>query len=104
MAARRNLRLALPVTVLIILSACGGPGASAPAGSQLASASAGTGSDTIVVATVMPFTGENAAYGPEQLAGCYPFAAEVEEAGGVLGAMVECTTVDTSRKPRCRCS
>jgi branched-chain amino acid transport system substrate-binding protein len=83
--------------MLIILSACGGAGGSAPAGSQ--GASAGSGPDTIVVATVMPFTGENAAYGPEQLAGCYPFEAEVEEAGGVLGAMVECTTVDTADDP-----
>ena len=56
--------------------------------------------ERLVVATVMPFTGENAAYGPEQLAGCYPFAAEVEAAGGVLGVTeVECLTVDTADDP-----
>jgi ABC-type branched-subunit amino acid transport system substrate-binding protein len=86
----------------MVLTACGNtaqsgsPGSSEPASSTAGSPSEGAAADSIVVATVMPFTGENAAYGPEQLAGCYPFAAEVEEAGGVLGAMVECTTVDTA--------
>jgi len=103
MLAKRNPRLAGLVVAILTLTACGATGQSGsagseePAGSDGSAPSEGAGAvDTVVVATVMPFTGENAAYGPEQLAGCYPFAAEVEEAGGILGATVDCTTVDTA--------
>ena len=104
MSARRSPGLVALVVAATLLAACGSeaqsPSASGGGSSSGAAPSeSGAAVAAVTVATVMPFTGENAAYGPEQLAGCFPFAAEVEEAGGILGATVNCTTVDTADDP-----
>ena len=103
------IRAALVLTLLAITTSCAGGTVAttsapptAPVNSVTASvptAVSATGGK-MVVASVMPFTGENAAYGPEQLAGCYPFENEVEKAGGVVGLTnIECKVVDTADDP-----
>lgn len=110
MKTKRNsfFRVALILMLLVITTSCaGGPAATtiaptAPVNQPtvVAPTVVSAAGDKIVIASVMPFTGENAAYGPEQLAGCYPFEIEVEKAGGVVGATdVECKVVDTADDP-----
>jgi ABC-type branched-subunit amino acid transport system substrate-binding protein len=54
---------------------------------------------TLTVAAFNPFTGPDASFGPEMMAGCLSAAAEVNAAGGVLSNKVACTSVDTRGDP-----
>ncbi len=54
---------------------------------------------TLTVATFNPFTGPDASFGPEQLAGCQAAATAINAAGGVLTDKVACTSVDTRGDP-----
>ena len=54
---------------------------------------------TLTVAAFNPFTGQDASFGPEALAGCQAAAAAVNAAGGVLTHKVTCTGVDTHGDP-----
>ena len=51
------------------------------------------------VAAFNPFTGPDAAFGPEMMAGCLAAATAVNAAGGVLGNKVACSSVDTRGDP-----
>jgi branched-chain amino acid transport system substrate-binding protein len=59
---------------------------------------AATNSD-LIVAAFNPFTGQDASFGPEALAGCQAAAAAINAAGGVLTEKVACTGVDTQGNP-----
>jgi ABC-type branched-subunit amino acid transport system substrate-binding protein len=63
------------------------------------SQSAAVTHSTLTVAAFNPFTGPDAAYGPEMMAGCLTAAAEVNAAGGVLTDKVVCSTEDTRGDP-----
>jgi branched-chain amino acid transport system substrate-binding protein len=70
--------------------------------SAAACSSSQTGSvtnSTLTVAAFNPFTGPDASYGPEMMAGCYTAAAAVNAAGGVLGNKVVCAIDDTRGDP-----
>jgi branched-chain amino acid transport system substrate-binding protein len=54
---------------------------------------------TLTVAAFNPFTGPDAAFGPEMMAGCLTAAAAVNAAGGVLTNKVACSSVDTRGDP-----
>ncbi len=54
---------------------------------------------TLTVAAFNPFTGPDAAFGPEMMAGCLTAVTAVNAAGGVLGNKVACTSVDTRGDP-----
>ncbi len=54
---------------------------------------------TLTVATLNPFTGQDAPFGPEQAAGCQAAATAINAAGGVLTHKVACTNVDTQGNP-----
>ena len=54
---------------------------------------------TLTVATFNPFTGQDASFGPEALAGCEAAATVINAAGGVLTRKVACTSVDTQGNP-----
>jgi ABC-type branched-subunit amino acid transport system substrate-binding protein len=68
-------------------------GACAPAGSG-ASAQA-----TLVVGEFNPFTGPDAAFGPEMVSGCVPAVRLINAAGGVLGHHLSCVQEDTRGDP-----
>lgn len=51
--------------------------------------------DPLVVGMLMAFSGPTAVEGAEAVNGCLPAAAEINEAGGVLGRNVECEAFDT---------
>ena len=54
---------------------------------------------TLKVAVFNPFSGQDASFGPEALAGCEAAAAAINAAGGVLTRKVACTSVDTQGNP-----
>jgi ABC-type branched-subunit amino acid transport system substrate-binding protein len=63
------------------------------------SQSAAVTHSTLTVAAFDPFTGPDAAFGPEMMAGCQTAATAVNAAGGVLTNKVACATVDTRGDP-----
>jgi branched-chain amino acid transport system substrate-binding protein len=72
---------------LIAVGACGssGGGGSAPA--------------TLVVGEFNPFTGPDAAFGPEMVGGCIPAIKLINASGGVLGHHLGCVQEDTRGDP-----
>ena len=54
---------------------------------------------TLTVAAFNPFTGPDAAFGPEMMAGCLTAVTAVNAAGGVLSNKVACSSVDTRGDP-----
>jgi ABC-type branched-subunit amino acid transport system substrate-binding protein len=54
---------------------------------------------TLTVATLNPFTGQDASFGPEALAGCAAAATAINAVGGVLTHKVACIGVDTHGDP-----
>src|SRR6476660_326328 len=56
-------------------------------------------SGTLTFASFNPFTGPDASFGPEMAAGCAPAIRTINQAGGVLGHQVQCTSVDTHGDP-----
>jgi ABC-type branched-subunit amino acid transport system substrate-binding protein len=85
-----------PVMALgIVLAACGSSSSSGTAASS-ASPSAGA---KLTVADVAPFSGPDAALGPTYLASCYGATSAINAAGGVLGHMLTCKSVDTRGDP-----
>jgi ABC-type branched-subunit amino acid transport system substrate-binding protein len=80
---------AMMIGVALLASACGGNGAAAPR----------TMTGTLVVASLNPYSGPDAGFGPEAAAGCYPAVALINKSGGVLGHRLECLNVDTQGTP-----
>jgi branched-chain amino acid transport system substrate-binding protein len=76
------------------LAACGSSGSSG--GSSASSPASGS---KITVADVAPFSGADAALGPTYLASCYGSTGAINAAGGVLGHMLTCKSVDTRGDP-----
>jgi len=54
---------------------------------------------TLIVAAFNPFSGADATFGPEAMAGCQAAATAINAAGGVLTRKVACTSVDTQGNP-----
>ena len=75
----------LLIGIALAVSACGGSGPS----------TARTMTGTLTIALLQPFSGPDASFGPEELAGCYPAIQLINRAGGVLGHPLECLNVDT---------
>jgi ABC-type branched-subunit amino acid transport system substrate-binding protein len=92
-AGRRTLGVALlaVLPVALTLTACGSRG----------SAGGGPGAQgPLTFAVFNPFSGPDASFGPEQLAGCTPAAAAIDAAGGILGhKKVACKTADSRGDP-----
>jgi ABC-type branched-subunit amino acid transport system substrate-binding protein len=71
---------------------------SAAACSSAAQSGAVTNS-TLTVVAFDPFSGPDASFGPEMMAGCLAGVTAVNAAGGVLGNKVACSAVDTRGDP-----
>lgn len=76
-----SVALALVVIAAGVLAGCG--------------SSSTSGSGSLVIANIGPFTGADAAFGSVQIAGCAPATLLINENGGVLGHKLTCKTVDT---------
>ena len=87
----RKLLAGLTVMVMstAVLAAC----------SKSSGKSDSSGSGTLTIGVIYPFTGASADQGPIGMAGCLAGAAEVNDAGGVLGKTFECKSFDTKGDP-----
>jgi branched-chain amino acid transport system substrate-binding protein len=86
----RAISLAAAVTLAAALAACGGN----------SSSSSGTSAGgTLIFADVAPFSGTDAALGPTYLVSCDGTANAINQAGGILGHKVACTSADTRGEP-----
>jgi branched-chain amino acid transport system substrate-binding protein len=59
----------------------------------------GSTSSTLVVGEFNPFTGPDAAFGPEMAGGCAPAVQLINASGGVLGHKLSCVQEDTRGDP-----
>jgi ABC-type branched-subunit amino acid transport system substrate-binding protein len=75
----------------LALLAIGACGSSASGG--------GSTSSTLVVGEFNPFTGPDAAFGPEMVGGCAPAVQLINASGGVLGHKLSCVQEDTRGDP-----
>jgi len=92
---------ALAVIAALALG-CLGLAACGSSGSKSGGSNAGgpaSGSKTLVIADVAPFSGVDAALGPTYLASCYGATSAINAAGGVLGHTFTCKSVDTRGEP-----
>jgi len=80
---------------LLVLASVIAVSASGMSGVRRAAHAAGT----LEIAEFQPFTGADASFGPEMVAGCDPAVYLINKAGGVLGQSVKCTAVDTRGDP-----
>src|SRR5947209_1219041 len=86
--------LAVGATALV-LNSCGGSGT--PGSS---STGADTGTSSLSFAAFQSFSGPDASFGPEQIAGCAPAARAIVVAGGVLRhKQVSCSVTDDRGDP-----
>lgn len=76
---------------LLIVGACSSAGSSGPGSAS--------GSATLVVGEFNPFTGPDAAFGPEMVGGCVPAIRLINADGGVLGHRLSCVQEDTRGDP-----
>jgi len=100
MKARRHSRLVVRALTLfsaaaVVLAACGSSGGSGGGGGG----GGGGGSGTLIVGALTSFTGSDAGYGPEVLAGCTPAVDLINAAGGVLGHKLKCQSFNDASDP-----
>jgi ABC-type branched-subunit amino acid transport system substrate-binding protein len=89
-ARRAAIPAALPL--LLMLPACASHSSAGGGGAG--------GTEALTFAVFNPFSGPDASFGPEQLAGCIPAAAAITAAGGILGhKTVTCKTADSRGDP-----
>src|SRR5260370_34874718 len=68
--------------------------------SKTAATGPDTGTGPLTFAVFNPFSGPDASFGPEQVAGCLPAAAAIQAAGGILDhKRVSCKPADTRGDP-----
>src|SRR5690242_21879361 len=72
---------------LLSVAACGSSGGS------------NSSASTLVVGEFNPFTGPDAAFGPEMVGGCVPAVRVINSSGGVLGHQLSCVQEDTRGDP-----
>ena len=96
----------LPVTALaaalalLSVAACSSSGSSSsPSGASPSPSTLVPSASTLVVGEFNPFTGPDAAFGPEMVGGCIPAIQQINAAGGVLGHRMSCVQEDTRGDP-----
>lgn len=92
---RAAASLACVLALALGAAACGG---SASSGSGGSGGSSG-GKATLDIAGFVPFSGPDAPFGPELMAGCNTGITAVNRAGGVLGHKLDCVGTDTRGDP-----
>ncbi len=94
--AAQNRPIAALAAAIALAAAVVGCGSSSSSGAS----GKDTGTGTLVYAAFNPFSGPDASFGPEEMAGCIPAAAAIEAAGGVLlHKTVTCKAVDSRGDP-----
>ena len=95
---RRAVALGAALLAAAGLAACSSSSSSSTS-SSVGTASTGSGSGSLVVADLAPFSGPDAALGPTYLVSCDGATQAINNAGGVLGHKLSCKGVDTRGDP-----
>jgi branched-chain amino acid transport system substrate-binding protein len=100
MPVNRGRRSRLVATCALVgastLAGCGGASPSGGGGGGGGGAPSGA---TLTFQVAIAFTGTDAPFGPETMAGCIPAAKLVNDGGGVLGHQVQCQSTNTQGDP-----
>jgi ABC-type branched-subunit amino acid transport system substrate-binding protein len=81
------------VIVALVVAGCGSSSSGANSGPD-------TGTGALTLAAFNPFSGPDASFGPEEMAGCIPAAAAIQAAGGILNhKTMTCKAVDSRGDP-----
>ena len=94
----RACSMAVAIALAAALAACSSSSSSSSTSSSSTSSSVASGS-TLTVADVAPFSGVDAALGPTYLVSCDGAVQAINNAGGVLGHKLACTSADTRGDP-----
>ena len=94
----RACSMAVAIALAAALAACSSSSSSGSPSSGSSSSGAASGS-TLTVADVAPFSGVDAALGPTYLVSCDGAVQAINNAGGVLGHKLACTSADTRGDP-----
>jgi branched-chain amino acid transport system substrate-binding protein len=87
--------LAAVAAVAVAVAGCGSSSSTAANGSAK-----DTGTNSLVYVAFNPFSGPDASFGPEEMAGCIPAAAAIQAAGGILNhKSISCKSVDSRGDP-----
>ena len=87
---RTRARAVLAAAAVLTVSATAACSSAQPGAAQ---------NSTLTVAAFNPFSGQDATFGPEALAGCQAAATAINAAGGVMTHNVACMSVDTQGNP-----
>jgi branched-chain amino acid transport system substrate-binding protein len=89
----RRLLLTVGCGATALLAACASAGSSSSSGG-------GGGTGPLTIAVFNPFSGADASFGPEEMAGCAPATKAVNQAGGILQhSTITCTANDSRGDP-----
>jgi branched-chain amino acid transport system substrate-binding protein len=91
MASKFGWAPAMSVVVTVVLAACGGS-SSTSSGPPALNGALTFGSDS-------SFTGPNASFGAEQVAGCYTAVSLINKSGGMFGQQAQCQIIDNRNDP-----
>jgi ABC-type branched-subunit amino acid transport system substrate-binding protein len=98
--ADKRVFAAIAACVALAVAGCGSSSSNGGGSSSAAVAAKDTGTNALVVAAFNPFSGPDASFGPEEMAGCIPAAAAVQAAGGILNhKQISCKAVDSRGDP-----
>jgi ABC-type branched-subunit amino acid transport system substrate-binding protein len=93
--AAQKRTIAAIAAIVVLSAAVAGCG-----GSSTAAAGHDTGTNPVVFAAFNPFSGPDASFGPEEMAGCIPAAAAIQAAGGIIEhKTINCKAVDSRGDP-----
>jgi ABC-type branched-subunit amino acid transport system substrate-binding protein len=92
MKRRQRSGHVLVIAIVFLAAACtGSEDGQEPSGAE--------NKGELVISNFGPFTGPNAPFGPEMIAGCEPAAKTINENGGVLGYTITCESLDSHGDP-----
>jgi ABC-type branched-subunit amino acid transport system substrate-binding protein len=94
----RACSMAVAIALAAVLAACSSSSSSSGSSGNSNSSGSASGS-TLTVADVAPFSGVDAALGPTYLVSCDGAVQAINNAGGVLGHKLACTSADTRGDP-----
>ncbi len=95
----RACSMAGAIALAAALAACSSSSSSSPSSSSSSTSSGVSSGSTLTVADVAPFSGVDAALGPTYLVSCDGAVQAINNAGGVLGHKLACTSADTRGDP-----
>src|SRR5580692_5051638 len=95
----RACSMAVAIALAAALAACSSSSSSGSSGSSGSSSSSVASGSTLTIADVAPFSGVDAALGPTYLVSCDGAVQAINNAGGVLGHKLACTSADTRGDP-----